>query len=80
MPGQIEQLKGYAVAAEPELVEHQAHKIKGAAATVGGEVLRAVASAVEQAAKARDLAVIATRMAELDAQFAALKESMKNDA
>lgn len=79
MPGQIEQLKRYVTAGEAHRIEQQAHKIKGAAATVGGEALRAVASAMEQAGKAGNLAMMSARMAEVDAQFEALKEAMKND-
>ena len=76
IPGQIEELKGYAAAGEAQHVEQQAHKIKGASATVGGEALSAVAAALEQAGETGKLAIISARMPELDAQFAALKEAM----
>ena len=77
IPGQIEQLKGYAAAGDTQQVEQQAHRIKGAAATVGGEALSALAAALEQAGSAGDVALISARVAELDAQFAALKGAMQ---
>ena len=77
MPGEIMQLKNYAAAGDAPHVEQQAHKIKGACSAVGGTVLRALAEAMEQAGRAGDLGMIAARFAELDAQFAALKEAMK---
>jgi CheY-like chemotaxis protein len=77
LPGQINQLKSYAQAGDARQVEQQAHKIKGASATVGGEALRAVAAAMEQAGKDGDLATIAARAEELDPQFAALKAAME---
>ncbi|MEI6784291.1 MAG: Hpt domain-containing protein, partial [Verrucomicrobiota bacterium] len=76
IPGQIELLKGYAAAGGTQQVEQQAHRIKGAAATVGGEALSALA-ALEQAGSAGDVALISARAAELDAQFAALKGAMQ---
>ena len=77
IPGQIEQLKGYAAAGDTQQVEQQAHRIKGAAATVGGEALSALAAALEQAGSAGDVALISARAAELDAQFGALKGAMQ---
>jgi len=79
MPGQIKQLKDYAAAGDAEHVEQQAHRIKGASATVGGEALSALAAALERAGKAGDMAIISMRVVELDAQFAALKGAMQNE-
>jgi len=79
LPGQIEQLKRYAVAGEVCHVEQQAHKIKGAVAMMGGEALRAVAAAVEEAAKAGNLAAVSVRMGELDARFEALKAAITHE-
>ena len=79
LPGQIKQLKSYAAAGDARRVEEQAHKIKGASATVGGEALRALAAAMEEAGRAGDLAIISARVTELDTRFAALKEAMKNE-
>ena len=77
MPGQILQLKQHAAAGETKRVEQQAHKIRGAAANIGGESLCALTAILEQAGKAGDRAVITTRMLELDAEFAALTGALK---
>jgi CheY-like chemotaxis protein/HPt (histidine-containing phosphotransfer) domain-containing protein len=79
LPGQITRLKSHAAAGQAHDVGLQAHKIKGASATVGGEALRAVAYALERAGKAGDLAIISKRMGELDTQFAALKDAMNHE-
>ena len=59
-------------AGDARLVEEQAHKIKGASATVGAEALRAVAWAMEQAGKTGDLEAARARVTDLDEQFKAL--------
>jgi PAS domain S-box-containing protein len=79
LPGQIKQLKSYAAARDARHVGQQAHKLRGACATVGGEALRALAAVLEQAGEAGDVVTISSRVAELDAQFAALKEAMNNE-
>ncbi|MEI7924519.1 MAG: Hpt domain-containing protein, partial [Planctomycetota bacterium] len=77
MPGEITQLKNHIAAGDARRGEQQAHKIKGASATVGGEALRAVAWAMEQAGKAGDLDAARSHVADLDAQFNALMEALK---
>jgi PAS domain S-box-containing protein len=77
MPRQIAQLKNHLAAGDVRLVEQQAHKIKGACATVGGEALRAVAWAIEQAGKADDLDAARARVNDLDKRFEALKEALE---
>ena len=79
MPDQIAQLKNHLAVGDAHLVEQQAHKIKGASGTVGGEALRAVAWAMEQAGKAGDLAAARARVSDLDTQFDALKTALEND-
>jgi CheY-like chemotaxis protein/HPt (histidine-containing phosphotransfer) domain-containing protein len=76
LPGQILQLKNYAAAGDALQVEQQVHKIRGASATVGGAALSSLAATMEQAARTGDLVMISTRLAELDAQFEALKAAM----
>ena len=56
--------------------EHQAHTIKGASATCGGEALRAVALKMEEAARDGDLESVADLLPELEMQFIRLKEAM----
>jgi len=79
MPRQIEALRAYLEAGDAAGAERQAHTIKGASANVGGERLRALAFELEQAGKAGDLESIKTRMDELAATFAELKQTMKGD-
>ena len=79
IPDEITRLKRHIEAGDARLVEQQAHKIKGASATVGGEALRAVAWVLEQAGKAGDLDAARARVTDLDAQFNALKAALEND-
>jgi PAS domain S-box-containing protein len=77
IPHQIEALWSYLEAGDAPAAERQAHTIKGAAANVGGERLRALAFDLEKTGKAGDLAAVKARMVELNEQFAALKEAME---
>ncbi len=78
LPGDIRQLQAFAAAGEARKFGEQAHKIKSGCAGMGGEALRALAEVLEQAGKAGDLATIAARLPEVDAQVAALQEAMKD--
>jgi HPt (histidine-containing phosphotransfer) domain-containing protein len=78
IPRQIAALKGYLETGNVSGAERQAHTIKGASANVGGERLRAVASEMEKAAKAGGLDNAKGHMAELEAQFDALKLEIGN--
>jgi signal transduction histidine kinase/CheY-like chemotaxis protein/HPt (histidine-containing phosphotransfer) domain-containing protein len=80
IPGQIGALKRYLADGDPAGARRQAHSIKGAAANVGGEALRAVALAAEMAGQAGDLDAIMDGMPELESQFARLKEEMSDFA
>jgi PAS domain S-box-containing protein len=80
IPRQIEALRAYLDHGDAAGAERQAHTIKGASANVGGEALQALASELEEAGKAGDLESIKTRMDELAATFAELKQTMKGDA
>ncbi len=79
LPDQITRLKNHLTSGDARLVEQQAHKIKGASATVGAEALRAVAWAMEQAGKAGDLDAGRARVTDLDEQFNALREALENN-
>ena len=68
LPKKIAELKGYLQTGDVERAEHVAHSIKGAAANMGGEALRAVALAMEQAGKAGDLEAVREHLPELEAQ------------
>jgi PAS domain S-box-containing protein len=77
IPKQIAALRGYLEAGNAARVARQVHTIKGASANLSGEVLRAVASDMEKAAKAGDLAAVTASMGELESAFDRLREAMK---
>jgi PAS domain S-box-containing protein len=58
----------------------EAHTIKGASATVGGETMRLVAQEIEAAALAGDLDAVRARVPHLDAAFAGLRQEMQESA
>ena len=75
-PRQIATLREYLDAGNVSGVERQAHTIKGTSATVSGETLRAVAFAMEQAAKAGNLDGVRALLPELDAQYDRVRQAM----
>ena len=79
MPGQIQALKNLVKSGDAAGSARQAHSIKGASASVGGERLRNVASGMEKAADAGDLGRVSIRMAELEAQFLLLRDAIGNE-
>jgi two-component system, sensor histidine kinase and response regulator len=76
IPLQIEALRGFIAAGNVPGAERQAHTIKGASANVGGECLRAAAFEMEKAGKAGDMDAVKLLIAEIEAQFEALKKAM----
>jgi HPt (histidine-containing phosphotransfer) domain-containing protein len=76
IPGQIQALREFLDAGNVLGAERQAHTLKGAAANVGGEALRAVAFEMEMAGHARDLVAAKAGMTGLEAQFDRLKEAI----
>jgi len=79
LPGQLQQLKDLQTAGDPQSISRQAHKIKGAAANVGGEALQSLAAALEQSARAGNVTALAARLAEVDRQADALFAALKNE-
>ena len=57
-------------------IEHEAHAIKGAAATVSGRAMNAAALELETAARAGDLPTCAARIPKLEASFHRLREAL----
>jgi CheY-like chemotaxis protein/HPt (histidine-containing phosphotransfer) domain-containing protein len=76
MPRQIESLKEYVQIGDRDGCGRQAHSVKGAASSVGGERLRAVALAMEKAADAGALDVVAKMLGDLESQFFLLREAI----
>ena len=76
MPQQITVLKKEVAAGDLPASLRQAHSIKGAAANVGGEAMRALAAAMEAAGRAGDLDGIKSRLDGLDQAYALLKAAM----
>lgn len=76
MPGQISTLRQLLDRREAESAAGQAHKIKGAAANVGGAALSETALQLETATKANQLRDTANLMTELEKQFGLLQQQM----
>ena len=79
IPGQIEALRSYLDVSDAPGAARQAHLLKGAAANVGGESMRALAFEMEKAGKNGDLGSVAAHMNSLDQQFLQLKEAMTQE-
>ena len=60
----------------PAAIE-QAHAIKGAAANVGGEALRAVAFEMEKAGRAGDMETLRAIMPKLEKGFEQLRQAVR---
>ena len=77
-PLQLKQMREFVAAGDIQRIQQQAHKIKGAAATVGGEAMRAVALAMEQAARTGDLEGAKGGLPALEAEFERLQKAMRS--
>ncbi|MFO7981430.1 MAG: response regulator [Candidatus Aminicenantes bacterium] len=80
MPKRILTLKQHLDQGDAGSAGLQAHAIKGAAATVGGMALSAVASSMEEAGKGGRQEEIASLVQEMERQFALLKARMRKKA
>jgi len=76
IPHQIAELRSLIENKDVEGAERKAHLIKGAAANVGGEALRAVAYEMEKAGKTGDLEAMAARMETMEQEFSRLRDAM----
>jgi CheY-like chemotaxis protein/HPt (histidine-containing phosphotransfer) domain-containing protein len=77
MSSQIEQLKSVVAAGDVQQVAVQAHKMKGAAVSVGGMALSALALKMERASKAGELDTIRLELPKLEQHFVQLKVAME---
>ncbi len=74
IPRQIESLKASLEAGDAEAIERIVHGIKGAAANVGGEALRELASQIEEACRDGNVDYAYKHCWELEAEFSTLKK------
>ncbi len=79
IPRQIELLRGYLQAGDITAAGRQAHTIKGASASVGGERLSRAAGAVERAEKDGDRETAQAAMADLEVQCQRLSQAMRRE-
>lgn len=77
LPRRIGLLEACLQSADTDGAKLQAHTIKGAAACMGGEILRSVAFEIEKAAQAGDLDAVKERMEALAAAFDCLRQKME---
>ncbi len=77
IPLQIQALKDFLKSGDACGAERQAHSIKGAAANIGAEALRAVAGEMEVFGKSGNLSAVRQRTGELEKQFVRLSEALE---
>ncbi len=78
MPGQIRLLGTHVASGDAQAAANQAHRIKGAAATVSGKGLEEIARAIEEAASAGDKRSMASRFPDLEQEFSAARSAMRS--
>ncbi len=78
MPLQLQRLREMLANGDVPNATRQAHTIKGASATVGGEAVRRVAAAIEEAGKAQDAAAMGARLGELEERMHALWQAIRH--
>ena len=78
VPSRIQNLKECLDRGDPAEFGRHAHSIKGASAGVGGERLRNIAAAMEQAARSGSLDKAGSYLDELETQLATLKELLES--
>ena len=79
IPQQMQELKEVLAGDDVATAERQVHTIKGAAASVGGECMQAVAQEMEKAGKAGNLAFMRQRMTALEEEFDRLRQAMEKE-
>ena len=79
IPCQIEALKAAVEAADSKAAERKAHSIKGAAANMATEGLRAVAADIETSGKAGDVDTARSLLPQLEDAFERVKKEMGTD-
>lgn len=77
IPERLAALRSALDAADAKTAERAAHSIKGAAATVGGEALRAAAFECELLGRAGDFAALRGKLPALQEQYARLESELR---
>jgi PAS domain S-box-containing protein len=77
-PKLIGELKNLIGKGDVEASVRQSHTIKGAASNVGGEVLYAIAAAMENDGKEKNLQAMTEKLADLDHEFMRLHHDLSN--
>ncbi len=77
IPRQTQALRSFLEAGDAPGAERQAHTIKGASATVGGEALREAAFEMEQAARTGDLEAVWALLEKLETRFEEFKKAIE---
>jgi CheY-like chemotaxis protein len=78
IPEQIQRLEELIAQGESEEAGYQSHRIKGAAASIEGGALKALAYEMEKAGKSGDIDGLKKLFSELKNQFEILKKRMEN--
>lgn len=76
IPMQLDNLDAALAAGDAKTAERVAHSVKGASATVGGELLRAVAFECEQYGRDSRLEELKAKVPELKTQYQALRAAL----
>jgi len=79
IPKQMAELNEKLTVGNAEAASAQAHKIKGAAANIGGKAMSAVAFEIEKAGKAGDFDKMTSLLADLGKEFNRLEEAMRGE-
>ena len=80
VPSQLSALRACVEAGDVKRAEGLGHKLRGAAAAMGGERVTAVAEEIERAARAGDLERLRTTFSQLEHQLERLRSAMETSA
>ncbi|MDA0333624.1 MAG: Hpt domain-containing protein [bacterium] len=76
VPARMQELRQALTAAEVDKLERIAHGIKGAAANLGAEAMRAAALALEQIGRAADLGAAPAGLTQLEEELGRLRDAL----
>ncbi len=79
-PALMEKLTKALAAQDPKAIAHQAHALRGAAAILGGERVKAIAERIESAANGKDLATAKSSFESMPPEFDLLIAEIKREA